>query len=113
MSRDLRLYLEDIVASIIKIQRYINGFDFNEFVNNDLVYDAAIRNLEIIGEASKNLTQEIKERYPATNWRQMAALRNVLAHAYHGIDNEIIWDIVINELEPLKEQVKSMLQDML
>lgn len=83
------------------------------FQQNEMVYDAVIRNLEIIGEAARNIPQEFRDKYSTTDWRQISALRNILAHAYHGIDNEIVWDIIQNELEPLKVQVTFMLQKLI
>jgi Uncharacterized conserved protein len=94
MSRDLILFLEDIINAIEKIQRYIGEYDIEKFRNDELVYDAVIRNLEIVGEATRSIPHEIRDKYPAISWRKVTAMRNVLVHVYHGIDDEIVWDII-------------------
>lgn len=81
MSRDWLLYLDDIQESGAKIFRYIQGMTFETFVDDERTYDAVVRNLEIIGEAVKNVPFTIRERYPDVQWRKIAGLRDILAHA--------------------------------
>jgi uncharacterized protein with HEPN domain len=90
MSRDPRLYLEDIAASCQKIVRYTTGMTHQDFQKDDRTYDAVIRNLEIIGEAANKVPEDIQQRYRYIQWREMIALRNIIAHAYFGIKDEII-----------------------
>lgn len=106
MSRDYRLYLDDIATSCAKILRYTAGLSFEAFLENELVYDAVLRNLEIIGEAAKNIPVEVRSRYPLTEWRKIAGLRDVLAHAYFGLEDVTLWDIVQNKVPPLLEQIQ-------
>jgi uncharacterized protein with HEPN domain len=94
VSRDVRLYLEDIQLSCKKIIRYIENLGFYEFIADDRTYDAVIRNLEIIGEAARNVPEPIRARQPEIDWRAISALRNIVAHEYFGIKDEIIWDII-------------------
>ena len=96
--RDFILYLEDIVLSMQRVQEYITGLDFQHFKWDHKTVDAVIRNFEIIGEASKNLPETIKEKYSNVPWEEMYRLRNRITHEYFGIDYEIIWDIATNEL---------------
>lgn len=91
-----RLYLEDIQTSMSRIAEYIEGYDFIIFKKDYKTVDAVIRNFEIIGEASKNLSDEIKIQNPEIPWNEMYYLRNRVAHEYFGIDYEIIWDIAKN-----------------
>ena len=110
MSRDPKLYLEDIVTSCNKILRYTNGKNFNDFKSHDLLYDGVVRNLEIIGEAVKNVTEKLRNQYPDVEWRAISALRNIVAHEYLGIKDEIIWDIVINKLPTLRSQIEQLIK---
>ncbi|MFM7448828.1 MAG: DUF86 domain-containing protein [Leptolyngbyaceae cyanobacterium] len=98
MSRNLMLYLDGILSSIDKIQRYTAGLTWEIFVANELIFDAAARNLQIIGEAVKNIPTEMRDRYPQIEWRKIAGLRNILAHTYFAVEDEIIWDIVQTKL---------------
>ncbi len=92
------LYLEDMLLSMSRIKEYLGELDFSEFKDNDMIVDAIIRNFEIIGEASKNLPNEIKEKYSEVPWRKMYGLRNLIAHEYFGVDYEMIWEIAKNNL---------------
>jgi uncharacterized protein with HEPN domain len=111
VSRNIRLYLDDIVASCSKIQRYVKEMAFEEFVTDERTFDAVIRNLQIIGEACKNIPQDVRDRTPQIEWRKIAGLRDILAHAYFQIENEIVWDIVQNKIDALKEQVEGLLEN--
>ena len=113
MSRSIRLYLEDILTSGEKILNYTEGIAFDEFIADTRTFDAVARNLQIIGEAVKNIPSEIRECYPAIEWRKIAGLRDILAHAYFSIENEILWDVVQTKIAPLLAQVEQMLQDSL
>lgn len=73
-------------------------------------FDAVLRNLEIIGEAVKHLPDEIKEKYPDVKWRKITGFRDIVAHNYFGVSDEIVWDVVQNEIPPLLKQVKEILR---
>ena len=109
MSRNIRLYFLDIVTSCAKVSKYTQGMTFEAFIADDRTFDAVIRNLQIIGEAVKNIPQETRDLAPEIEWRKIAGLRDILAHAYFQIDNEIIWDIIQNKVQPLKEKAQSFL----
>ena len=104
------MYLEDILLSINRIAEYIDSYTLSDFKKDYKTVDAVIRNFEIIGEASKNLPEEIKEQYPAVPWAEMYLLRNKVSHEYFGIDYEIIWDIAKNYLPENKIQIESILK---
>ena len=108
--RDYRLYLEDIQSSVQKIEKFTKGLTLQEFQEDALVTDAVIRNLEVIGEASKNIPDKIKKKYPDIEWEKIIALRNILVHEYFGVDHEILWDIVANKLPELKKRVNAALK---
>jgi len=90
MSRDWALYLEDILISCRKIQQYTRGMDPVQFQADGKTYDAVLRNLEIIGEAAKNIPFPVQALIPEIEWRKPAGLRDMIAHAYFGIDNNIL-----------------------
>ncbi len=111
MSRDESLYLADIEESCEKVLRFTKGMTYKEFVQDDLHFDAVLRNLEIIGEAVKNISEETRQKYPQIKWRKIAGFRNIVAHEYFGVNEETVWDIVENEIPPLLEAIKTIAQD--
>ncbi|MBU4485543.1 MAG: DUF86 domain-containing protein, partial [Candidatus Delongbacteria bacterium] len=90
---------------IQKIDEYIKGMSFEDFMKDTKTVDAVIRNFEVIGEASKNISQEIKDKYSDIPWLEMYLLRNKVSHEYFGIDHEIIWDVIKNYLPKNMEQI--------
>ncbi len=104
------MYLEDILTSMERIAEYISGLDFISFKRDYKTVDAVIRNFEIIGEASKNLPQEIRNKYPQVPWQEMYYLRNKVSHEYHGIDYKIIWDVAKNYLPENTNQLVEIIR---
>ena len=109
MSRDYQLYLEDMLESCQRILRYTNRFTVEQFIQNDLVYDAVLRNIEIIGEAAKHIPDDIQQEHAEIDWRRIAGMRDIVAHHYFSIHNEIVWDVVTNKIPILLEQIRSIL----
>ena len=110
MPRLPKLYLEDILSAIEKVERYTKDSNFHSFIKDEMRYDAVLKNLEVIGEAVKNLPAEIKKKHPAIEWKKIAGLRDILSHEYFGIEQSIIWDVIQNKLEELKEEVTKMIR---
>jgi uncharacterized protein with HEPN domain len=98
---DWRFYLGDMLRFCRKVQDYTEGLNQDAFEQSDLRFDATLRNLELIGEAATHIPEAVRERYPDIPWRMIVATRNKLIHGYLGIDNDIIWSIVIDELPGL------------
>lgn len=103
------MYLDDIQTAMGRIAEYIEGYDFDRFKKDYRTVDAVIRNFEIIGEASKNLDEIIKNKYPEVPWKEMYYLRNRVTHEYFGIDYEIIWDLACNNLPDNKFQIDQII----
>jgi uncharacterized protein with HEPN domain len=112
MKRNHLMFLEDVLESMNRIETYLTGVTYNQFIENQLIIDATIRNLEVIGEASKYIPEEIKERYPMIPWRKMTGLRNILIHEYFGIDEENVWEIASNNLPQTKQEIEKIIKDL-
>ena len=108
MSRDESLYLLDIKEGCEKVLKFTAGMTLIDFLHNDLHYDAVLRNLEIIGEAIKHISDEQRQKYPQVKWRKISGFRDIVAHHYFGVSDEIVWDIIENEIPTLLEQVEVM-----
>jgi len=108
--REWKLFVEDILESIELIEKYVEDMEFDDFVKDRKTIDAVVRNFTIIGEASKNIPDNIKDKYLNADWKGMAGFRNRIIHAYFEISTRIVWHIVKNELPPLKERMKQILE---
>lgn len=113
MSRNFKLYLDDILNSINKIERYTKGMNREQLIANELTFDAVVHNLQIIGEAVKHIPPEIRNHYPQVEWRKISGLRDIIAHAYFTIDDQIVWDIIQNKLVDLHNHIKQIRSDSL
>ncbi|MFH0947922.1 MAG: DUF86 domain-containing protein [Elusimicrobiota bacterium] len=108
--RTCSMFIEDIFESINKIEKYLEGFSYEKFSVNEMIVDAVVRNFEIIGEASNNISKEIREKYNNIPWKEMNGLRNMVAHEYFGVDKSIIWEIAKKDLPEVKPKIKSILE---
>ncbi|MGB2865330.1 MAG: DUF86 domain-containing protein [Sedimentisphaerales bacterium] len=109
MLRDEIMYLQDIAESCEKVLRFTAGLSQSDLIRDEKTYDAVIRNLEIIGEAAKHISADLRKRLPDIQWRKAAGLRDMLAHAYFGIDNDILWDVVQNKIPQLANAINAFL----
>ena len=109
MPRDSNVYLEDILEAVGKIRSYTDGLSYESFRVSSMAVDAVIRNLEVIGEAAKQIPDSIRTQAPEVPWKRIAGLRDILIHEYFGIDMDIIWDIVQNKLPMLEKLVNQIL----
>ena len=112
MSRDPRFFLQDILDSTAKVFSYTNGLTQEEFEANGMAYDAVIRNLEVIGEAAKQIPQELRDASPDIPWRMICGFRDHLAHAYFGLDNDTVWEVVTAELPTMAAEVGRLMKSL-
>lgn len=112
MERDLKVYLDDIVESVVLIESYLKGISESNFDGDVGVQDKVIRRLEVIGEAVKNLPDDFRKSYPDIPWRQIAGMRDVLTHEYFNVKVRRIWKTAKEDLPKLKTAVISILDKM-
>jgi uncharacterized protein with HEPN domain len=110
-NRDWKLLFEDILESISKIQSYSKNLSFDDFAINSLIIDGVVRNIEIIGEASKNIPADIQRMFNDIPWQKLKGIRNRIVHEYFEIDVTIIWFIIQNELTPLRDSLTKHLSN--
>lgn len=103
------LLLKDIVESCDKIFLYTQNLSLEEFKNNSMVVDAVIRNFEIIGEAANQLTEAFKNSHSEIEWYRLSGMRNRIIHGYFGVDLEIVWSTIENDLEILKNKITGLI----
>jgi uncharacterized protein with HEPN domain len=112
MSKDRRDrdFLEDIVEALGRIAEYIDGLTLSGFLNDRKTEDAVARNLEIIGESSKNVSDVLKIKYPEIPWKKLSGLRDKLIHFYFGIDYKIVWNVAKKELPRILKPLQRIIQ---
>ncbi|MFN0087566.1 MAG: DUF86 domain-containing protein [Blastocatellia bacterium] len=108
MSRDWLILVRDMKEFCEKIQSYTSGVSREEFEQHGVIYDATIRNVELLGEVARQLPDEVKSLRPDIDWAKIIAVRNLLIHVYFGIDDDILWDIVQNKIEPLHHSLENL-----
>lgn len=106
--REWRFYIDDMIGFAESVLEYTDGITQAEFVTDRRTYDATLRNLELIGEAARNIPAVVRDAHDNIPWRQVIATRNRLIHAYLGIDNDTIWSIIQDDLPDLLRQLRSV-----
>ena len=109
--RDWRLFINDILECIERIEKYVSGLSYDDFIKDDKTKDAVVRNLEIIGEAANQIPMDIRERYKDIPWAQIVGLRHRLIHGYFVVDYDIVWNIISKEIPDLKIKIKEIFKD--
>lgn len=103
-------FLSDVHEAIRRIGIYTKGIDYENFLDDIKTQDAVIRNLEIIGEAAKNISENFKDEHPQILWKDLAGIRDKLIHHYFGVNLEVVWYIIKDDLPPLKEEIRRILE---
>lgn len=109
MSREYVLFLRDIEEACGKIVSYSDGLTFEDFAAREMSYYSLVRLLEIIGEAVKNIPDEVCDRYPDVRWRQIARARDVMAHHYFGLEDETLWEMIQVHVPELLQQIEPII----
>jgi uncharacterized protein with HEPN domain len=106
--RDPDLLIQDMLEAVRKIELFIAGLDRSAFLRDEKTVDAVVRNLEVLGEAARQLPEDFTSRFSAVPWYQIAGLRNRIVHDYFGLDLGIIWQIIHHDLPLLKAQLEKL-----
>lgn len=106
--RSWKFRIDDINDALNRIFQYVQGLDYADWLKDQKTIDAVIRNLEVIGEAAAKVPQEIQDKYSDIPWYQMKGMRNILIHEYFGVDNEMLWNTIQDDLPKLKKNIQNI-----
>ncbi|SHJ98814.1 Uncharacterized conserved protein, contains HEPN domain [Tangfeifania diversioriginum] len=109
--RDISLLLGDMLESALKIKRYVEGMDYESFISDEKSVDAVVRNFEIIGEAANRIDPDFKIRNPELEWKRIRGFRNRIIHEYFGIDFEIVWTIIEEDIDNLIDWLEVLVNE--
>ena len=112
MTRQYTLFIQDILDAIKDIEEFIGDMDFNTFLDDDKTKSAVVWKINVIGEATKNIPQTIREKYKDVPWKYMARIRDKIAHFYFGVDYEIVWEVLKTRLPEIKLLIEQILEDL-
>ncbi len=110
MKKSNLIYLDHIFVSLKKSCDYIEGYSFEMFIEDEEKQDAIIRKLEVAGEATKNLSAELKNKNSHIPWREIAGMRDKLIHGYFDVDIDVVWNTVTNEIPSLLSKIEEIIQ---
>lgn len=112
MKKDPLVFIEHILESIETIEEYTKGITKEEFINSKKTQDAIIRRIEIIGEAAKNVPEDVKKNFPNIPWKRISGMRDILIHGYFGVDLGLTWKVASEEIRDLRKKVMKVKKDL-
>ena len=110
MKKDNSVYIRHIMDSISRIERYTKGMGKRDFLGDELVQAGVVRELEIIGEAAKQLSQNFKTKHDNIPWKMMAGMRDKLIHDYFGVDMDAVWNTLVIDIPRMKGKIQKLLE---
>ncbi len=108
MKRNINLFIQDILENIKDIESFSKGLTKKEFERNKLKQNAIMRSLEVIGEAVKNIPDQFREKYPNIPWKNIAGFRDILSHAYFGVNIDRVWNMIEKDLPSFKKEIEKI-----
>lgn len=112
MKRDVSLYIQDILQNMGDAEEFVRGMSYEQFVGDKKTFNAVVRAVEVVGEASKHIPDNVRRRYPDVPWKEMAGMRDKVIHMYFGVDHEAVWLVVRERIPALKRLIEDILRDM-
>ena len=112
MSRDIALYVKDILENMCDAEEFVQGLSYDQFAADKKTLNAVVRALEIVGEAAKNVPDSVRLRHPAVPWKEMAGMRDKAIHFYFGVDREAVWFAVKERIPTVKPMIEQVLRDL-
>jgi uncharacterized protein with HEPN domain len=109
--REWRLYIDDILASIARVEEYTRDVDFEDFASDSMRVEAGLHNFTVIGEAASRISPDVQRRAPSVPWPKMRAMRNIIVHGYFAVRLEVVWDTARKNLPTLAPALKAALVD--
>jgi len=103
-------FVLDMLIACGRILKYTENLSYDDFCKNEMVLDAVVRNIEVLGEAAKNVSENVKNRYGDVEWREIARTRDKIIHFYFGVDVSIVWDIATKDIPVLKSKLEGLVK---
>lgn len=111
MSRSIKIFIKDILEYMDRAEEYVNGYDFNSFIEDSKTCDSVLRCLEVIGEATKNVPDELRKSHPSVPWRDMAGMRDKVIHGYYVVDYEMVWLVVKEDIPEIRPKILKVIEE--
>jgi len=111
MSRNITLYVKDILQNMQDAEEFIRDMSYEQFAGDKKTLNAVLRSIEVIGEAAKNVPDEVRDKYPDIPWKEMAGMRDKVIHFYFGVDKEVVWSVVKDRIPAIRPPIEKMLRE--